>query len=148
LFWLSLIWILPLFPAEPKLGPVYNRITHFIPPLIIVPAFFLDLVFEKSAARGKWVQAVVGGAVFVGALVAVQWPMGSFLLSHAARNWFFGAHYLDYGTPPTSSLARFLFARPETPQVFWTNLAVALAAAIVLTRLGMGWAESMRRVRR
>ena len=27
------VWILPLFPAEPKLGPVYQRVTRLVPPL-------------------------------------------------------------------------------------------------------------------
>src|SRR5205807_6474952 len=32
-------WILPLFPAEPKLGPVFQRVTHFVPngfPLLLL----------------------------------------------------------------------------------------------------------------
>ena len=41
LFVLLMGWILPLFPAEPKLGPVYQQVTQFIPPefplLLIVP---------------------------------------------------------------------------------------------------------------
>ena len=28
---LAFTWILPLFPAEPKLGPVYQKITHLDP---------------------------------------------------------------------------------------------------------------------
>src|SRR5579871_6750688 len=43
--------ILPLFPAEPKLGPVYHQTTQFTPPefplLLIVPAFFLDLIWQR-----------------------------------------------------------------------------------------------------
>ncbi|MGH9659239.1 MAG: hypothetical protein ACRD96_11895, partial [Bryobacteraceae bacterium] len=46
LFWWSLIWIFPLFPAEPKLGPVFQKVTHFIPPpfplLILIPAVLVD----------------------------------------------------------------------------------------------------------
>ena len=41
-FALAFLWMLPLFPAEPKLGPVYRPVTHFIPwefpLLLIVPA--------------------------------------------------------------------------------------------------------------
>ena len=37
-----MLWIFPLFPATPKLGPVYQKITHMVPMefplLIIVPA--------------------------------------------------------------------------------------------------------------
>ena len=39
----AFLWILPLFAAEPKLGPVYRQVTHFIPwefpLLLVVPAF-------------------------------------------------------------------------------------------------------------
>src|SRR6266849_2982770 len=42
LFNAALIWILPLFPAQPKLGPVFNPVTQFVPPnfpvLLIVSA--------------------------------------------------------------------------------------------------------------
>src|SRR5580765_4666900 len=31
LFNLAFLWILPLFAAEPKLGPVFHQVTHFIP---------------------------------------------------------------------------------------------------------------------
>ena len=47
-FALAFLWILPLFPAEPKLGPVLHPVTHFIPwefpLLLIVPAFVIDLI--------------------------------------------------------------------------------------------------------
>ena len=39
MFGLAFLWILPLFPAEPKLGPVYTPVTHFIPwefPLLLI----------------------------------------------------------------------------------------------------------------
>src|SRR5437867_9110838 len=49
-FAVGFLWLLPLFPAEPKLGPVYRVVTHFIPwefpLLVIVPAFAVDLVLE------------------------------------------------------------------------------------------------------
>src|SRR6185312_13056789 len=48
-FVLILMWVLPLFPAQPKLGQVYQNITHMVPlpfPLLLIdPAFFLDFVF-------------------------------------------------------------------------------------------------------
>ena len=51
-FGVAFLWILPLFPAEPKLGPVYRQITHFIPwefpLLLIVPAFAMDLIFQRT----------------------------------------------------------------------------------------------------
>ena len=32
LLWCLMIWILPLFPAQPKLAPIYNPVTHMVPP--------------------------------------------------------------------------------------------------------------------
>ena len=47
------VWVLPLFPAQPKLGPVYREVTHFIPwefpLLLIVPAIIL--VIRRRAIR-------------------------------------------------------------------------------------------------
>src|SRR6185503_18927031 len=49
LFVMLMSWILPLFPAEPKLGPVFWQVTRFVPPefpfLLVVPAFVLDLIW-------------------------------------------------------------------------------------------------------
>jgi hypothetical protein len=151
LFCIASIWILPLFPAEPKLGPVYHKVTHFIPSpfplLLIVPAFFLDLLREKLGGRDGWLEAFAAGSAFLASILAVQWPFATFLLSPAARNWFFGSHYVDFLTRPTSPIARFVFLDMDKGD-FWTNLALALFFAILMTRLGMAWGESLRRVRR
>ncbi len=54
--YLGLIWILPLFPAEPKLGPVYQPVNCFIPPefpiLLLVPALILDLLNTEAKTEG------------------------------------------------------------------------------------------------
>src|SRR5262249_31794720 len=53
LFQCALVWVLPLFAAEPKLGPVLTPVTHFIPPefplLLVVPALPLDLARPRLA---------------------------------------------------------------------------------------------------
>jgi hypothetical protein len=151
LFYLATIWILPLFPAEPKLGPVYHQVTHFIPApfpiLLIVPAFLLDLLRQKLEGRDRWLQAGAAGSVFLLSLLAIEWPFSSFMLSPAARNWFFGGHYFDYSTRPTGPFANFMFYDLDRGE-FWTNLALALFFAILTTRLGMAWGDSLRRVRR
>jgi hypothetical membrane protein len=151
LFCMAAIWILPLFPAEPKLGPVYHKVTHFIPApfpiLLIVPALFLDLLRKKMAGRDRWLQAGIAGSVFLLSLLACEWPFSSFLLSPAGRNRFFGSHYFDYSTRPGGPFASFRFFDLDRGE-FWTNLALALFFAIVTTRLGMAWGESLRRVRR
>ena len=84
-FALAFLWILPLFPAEPKLGPVYREVTHFIPwefPLLImVPAFVMDLIMQRTATWRPLVRGLVVGLAFFAAFVAVQWPFADFMLS-------------------------------------------------------------------
>ena len=67
LFLIGLILLLPLFPAEPKLGPVYQAVHQFIPPkfplLLIVPAFALDLLLQKTEAWKLWLRSSGGRAV-------------------------------------------------------------------------------------
>lgn len=151
LFMLGFQWILPLFPAEPKLGPVYHNVTYFVPPqfplLLIFPAVALDLLWQAMPRANKWLQAVAGGLVFLGVLLAVQWPFADFLQSPFARNWMFGSDHRDYLTGPRSYTATGLFVKAEhSAQQFWSTMAVALAAAIVMTRIGLGAAAWMRRI--
>ena len=72
------ILILPLFPAQPKLGPVYNPVTHMIPAkfpiLIVVPALALDLLWQRVKNWKPWQIALVSGVVFIAVLTAVEWP--------------------------------------------------------------------------
>ena len=97
---MAMIWILPLFPAEPRLAPIYNPITHMAPPpfplLLVVPAFGIDLIMQAAGRkRGFWRDtglALLLGAVFFFLLLAVQWPFSDFLLSKAARNAFFAGN--------------------------------------------------------
>jgi hypothetical protein len=145
-------WILPLFPAEPKLGPVYHQVTQFIPPefpwLLVVPAFALDLLWRRTAHWGGWRQALVSGAVFLAVFAAVQWPFADFLMSPAARNWFFGTNYFGYYTNPSSVYARYQFFRTEAGAEFWTEVALALVTATLSTRLGLAWGNWMRHIQR
>jgi hypothetical protein len=150
---LGLLWILPLFPAEPKLGPVYYQVTHFVPSgfpiLILVPAIVLDWLWARTTGWGAWRQALVSGVVFLGVLLAVQWPFATFLQSPGARNWFFGSMYFDYMTPPTSYQRRYAFFSLEpTAAAFWKQMAIALVSAILSTRLGLAAGNWMRKVQR
>lgn len=71
-FVLVLMWVLPFFPAQPKLGPVYQNITHMVPLpfplLLVVPAFFLDLIWPllgEPQAWSKLPRLVIGGIAIV-----------------------------------------------------------------------------------
>jgi hypothetical protein len=151
-FGVAFLWILPLFPAEPKLGPVYNPVTHFIPwefPLLLmIPAFVIDLILQRTADWRPLARGPVIGAVFFATFVAVQWPFANFLMSPLARNWFFGTTYLDYGTPSTSLYARFQFIPPAPSARFWTLMAVALMTACLMTYVGLHIGRAMQRVKR
>jgi hypothetical protein len=144
--------ILPLFPAEPKLGPVYHQLHQFTPPefplLIIIPAIVLDLMWERTKDWGMLKQALVSGIVFLGVFAAVQWPFADFLASPAARNWLFGMNYFGYYTAPGSVMARFGFIRAEEGALFWREAATAVAISIVTTGIGLAWGNWMQRIRR
>ena len=150
LFLIGLILVLPLFPAEPKLGPVYQHVTQFIPPefplLLIVPALAMDLLWNRARNWNAWKTAAVSAILYVGLLVAVEWPFASFLMSPAARNRFFGTMYLWYGLPSTSFLARNLFLPFETSTQFWYGIAIALLVCFVAIRWGLSRGDWMRKI--
>lgn len=153
LFLIGCLWILPLFAATPKLGPVYQQVTHFVPPefpvLLIIPAIALDWLWARTTNWNNWLQAVVSAVVFVALIVAAEWPFATFLMSPASRNWVFGTMYFDYNLHPNSHYARNIFAQLEKTQgQFWTEMAYAVVAAILTTRLGFSWGNWMRRIRR
>ncbi|HLH33248.1 MAG TPA: hypothetical protein VKX41_01145 [Alloacidobacterium sp.] len=152
LFLIGLILILPLFPAEPKLGPVYQPVHQFIPPLfpllLIVPAFFMDLILHKTQSWKSWLTSLIAGPVFVLTLVAAEWPFASFLMTNTAKDRFFGAGYLDYGTPSWSHAALRQFLSPEYGLVLWKGLAFAMFYAALSTWLGIALGKWMRKVQR
>jgi hypothetical protein len=150
---LSFLWILQLVPAEPKLGPVYQKITHLVPPdfpaLIIVPAMVFDLVRRRITTLNRWTQAAILGATSLASFLAVQWPFARFLMSPASRNWFFATNNLPYFMPPTSHWAQNAWLPTETtPIQFALRMLLALAVGILMTRIGLSWGDWMRRIRR
>jgi hypothetical protein len=150
---LVMLWILPLFPGQPKLGPVYQNVTHFVPMsfpvLLIVPAVLLDLLLRRTEGWRRVWRALGAGALFYFATMAVQWPFSTFLLSPGARNRFFGGGYFDYMTHPASRSARHLFIDYErSSSEFWTGMTIALATAILTSFIAIARGEWMRRVRR
>jgi hypothetical protein len=152
LFILLMSWILPLFPAQPKLGPVYHQLTQFTPPefplLLIVPAVALDLLWQRTPRWGGWRQAAVSSVVFLAVFAAAQWPFADFLMSSWARNWFFGSKYFGYYARPESPYMRNLFYATESGALLWQELALALASALLTARLGIAAGNWMRRIQR
>ena len=146
------ILILPLFPATPKLGPVYYPVTHMVPAkfpiLIVVPAIALDLVWQRTRNWEMWKVAALSGAVFVGVLLIVEWPFASFLLSKAAENRFFGSIYFDYATLPQSydRLRQFVPNRGAIDLI--TGFLSAAVYAAVSAWIGLRFGRWMRSVQR
>jgi hypothetical protein len=151
-FGLAFLWILPLFPAEPKLGPVYQPVTHFIPwefpLLLIIPAIATDLVLQRTITWRPWVRGLATGVAFLGAFVAVQWPFANFLMSPLARNRVFGTTYLDFSTPPTSLYARFEFLPPEALSQLGRGMLIALLISCLMAYAGLHVGRAMQRVNR
>jgi uncharacterized membrane protein YvlD (DUF360 family) len=148
-FMVAMLWLFQRFPAEPKLGPVYQSITHFIPlefpPLILVPAIAIDLVRRRLAAWPRGRLALVLGAVFLATLIAAQWPFADFLQSPAARNGWFGGDYFAYFLRPEWAEPRHEFMVDRAPVV---GMLEALGAAIATSYLGLVLGDLMRAVRR
>jgi hypothetical protein len=146
-------WILPLFPAEPLLGPILNDITHYqpfdFPLLLIVPALGIDLIMQKQAHRNKWLLALMIAPVFVLLHLAVQWPFGDFLMTPAARGWFFAQSSWYFGSNPDWEF-RYAFA-PWMVSSGWPlvkGLLIATGIAVLTSRLGLHWGGWMKRVKR
>jgi hypothetical protein len=152
-YFISYIWILPLFPAEPKLGPVFHSVTRFVPPdfplLLIAPAFAIDLLRRRFTAWPAWRTSAATGAAFLAVFAIAQWPFADFLQSSAARNWIFGTLYVPYFIPSDSPYVRYVFEPFEhSAAEFSGALGLALLAAIVMTRIGLSWGASMRKLQR
>src|SRR5260221_4740669 len=76
-----MIWILPLFPAQPRLAPIFNPVTHMVPPafplLLIFPALAIDLVLRRAGEVGGWLRrialALPLGTIFLSAVMWMRW---------------------------------------------------------------------------
>jgi hypothetical protein len=150
---LCFVWGFPLVPAEPKLGPVYQHITHLVPPdfpvLLIIPAIIFDLLRQRTADWSRWKQAATLGAAYLVSFVAVQWPFAEFLMSPASRNRIFQTTNYPYFVPPTSPWVRNVYIPTEhAPAQFWIRMLIALCVSILMVRIGMAWGLWMRRIRR
>jgi len=152
-FGAAFLWILPLMPAEPKLGPVFRHVTHFVPwefpLLLVVPAVVIDLIRQRTGHWRPLVGGLVTGVAFFATFVAIQWPFANFLMTPLARNRLFGAHYFDYSTRLTSAYARFMFvSRDAGAQQFWIRIGIAALLSCLMMWAGLHAGRSMQRVKR
>lgn len=148
-------WLLPLFAATPKLGPIFHPVTHMVPHpfplLLLLPAIALDLlkrVWPLGVSLGRDVLGVMfAAALFLAVFLPAQWHFSSFLLSSAADNAFFlGNRYWSYSY-------RGDLSRQST---FWNvDSAMALSslvrygtATLLSLAAGLSWGNWMVRVKR
>jgi hypothetical protein len=146
---LVMIWTLQLFPATPMLAPIYNPVTHMIPPpfplLVAVPAIAIDLLLSRWK-RSDWLLVPIIGVAFVAVMVATHWFWSAFLISPAARNFFFAADQWDYNV--RLGPWRYEYWAPETSITLLKGLSIAAAYATISALIGLLWGRGMARVRR
>ena len=152
-------WILPLFPGEPKLGPIANRVDHFVPLpfplLLVVPAFAIDLIRNFIGAGQRWWRdvliVVLSAVAFVALFSVTQWYFSKFLLSEYGQNWFFAAdRHWGYTESPGEWRTKFWDSKTSRnePTATLSTFALALACALGSSALGLLLGNWMAKVRR
>jgi hypothetical protein len=152
-------WVLPLFPGQPRLGPIYNPVTHFVPLpfplLLVVPAIGIDLLRRwlghGHGWRRDWLLVVLGGAVFLGLFLVTQWYFSAFLISPASENWFFATKN-HWGYQESAGDWHWKFwsetSPNHNPPLTGKGFLVALLLAIGASRVGLSLGNWMAKVRR
>jgi hypothetical protein len=152
---LVLMWIVEQFPATPKLGPIYQHVTHMValsfPLLLIVPAFCIDLVLRRFDKRLTTLQlAPIVGVVFVLAFLAVQWPFATFLVTNpVARGPIFNAdNFVYFMAPQYEAMTRRFDPPAPGAWPFPVQLLIAIGIASATSALGLARGRWMTKVRR
>src|SRR5438445_184494 len=170
LIYIGMILALPLFPAHPKLAPVYHPVDHMVPPafplLLIVPAVAIDVIGWLLARSSRtapqpsantpaprprwwrdWLLALLFAAVFLAIIFAVQWPFSTFLLSDAADNRFFArSGHWPYFAQPGDWMNRF-FDFDKDP-ITLKGIALAFLRAFISARIGLLLGNYLLRLKR
>ena len=150
-----LIWILPLFAAEPMLAPIYHPVDAMVPPpfplLLVVPAIAIDLVLRlvspDSPAWKQWLLSVGLGVAFFAVFFPVEWHFAAFLLTPAADNHFFaGNRYWAYFERVGDWRDDF-WGLSRDPMTLGAALAAILGACLS-ARVGLWLGHWMLRLRR
>ena len=148
--------MLPLFPTEPKLGPINNPLHHMAAPLfpllLVVPALAIDLIVQSARTSGTgrrapWWMAPALAAAFLGVFLLVQWNFSQLLLSPAADNAFFATNlHWDYSREVGAWMTRYWVngREPVSPRA----LGIAWVIATISTQIGLFWGGWMARVKR
>ena len=155
----AMAWVLPLFPGHPRLGPIRNPVTHFVPLpfplLLVVPAVGIDLL-RAWIGHGRgwwrdWLLVILAGSVFFGLFLLTQWFFSAFLISRSAENWFFATdRHWGYREGPGAWHWQFWSEiSPERNQPLTLKRAlIALLLSIAASRVGLWLGNWMAKLRR
>lgn len=152
-------WLLPLFPGQPGLGPVYNPVTHFVPltfpHLLVVPALAIDLLrWLRGSKPGWWRDWLLAAAIavaFTGLFLVTQWYFSAFLISETSYNrFFFGDLHWGYSEGPGEYRNQFWhIRRPQYhPPVTFSGMLWALLFSFCAVRVGLWFGHWLGKVRR
>lgn len=146
---------LRLFPAEPLLGPIHNKITTYqtlgFPLLMVFPAFVIDWLRHKLQATNDWWLSVILGLAYLLTFFAIHYPFGYFILeSPLARNWFWGSYSWTFQNDPDWEFRyKFVDWNTTVGLANWViGLGIALLLSIFSTRIGLAWGKWMKQVQR
>ena len=150
------MWILQLFPATPKLAPIYREVTHMVPPpfpaLLVFPALAIDWLMLRNRDRSQWTLAAILGVTFVVVMVAVHWPWAEFMISPLSRNFVFGGDLFDYNSRQGEWQYQFWQTDRRggqwSPALFAQRMLIALAIATLMSRFGLACGRALSKVRR
>ena len=153
LFMLAGLWIFPIFPASPKLGPVFTNLTHMVPMafpvLLIIPAFLLDTVLNTTEGKNAWWRAALAGTLFICGLLLAHWWWAEFMLTPTARNSVFGQNYFPYMVSPSQYHLAWEFQKYEaTRRLLLMGMGIAWISAILSSRVGLVFGDLLTRLRR
>jgi hypothetical protein len=152
-------WVLPLFPGQPRLGPIRNPVTHFVPLpfplLLVVPAIGIDLlrgwIGHGRGWRRDWLLVILAGTGFLVLFLATQWYFAAFLISPASQNWFFATDR-HWGYREGMGEWRWKFwsegSPPGIAPLKLKSFLISLVMSIAASRVGLWLGNWMARVRR
>ncbi|MEO1652156.1 MAG: hypothetical protein AAFU64_01320 [Bacteroidota bacterium] len=149
---LLMIWVLPLFPATPKLGPVLTQVDHFFPfrfpLLLIVPAIAMDLVMRKTNHQNGWLQSLWLALTFFVVFFVTHWFFGIFYFTDYARNSIFVSGVIPYYSRPDYKYLYEFVPWDKTTGALVYGMVWAFGYTFLSSRLGLWWGKWMRRVQR
>ena len=145
---------LRLFPAEPLLGPIHNKITTYqtlgFPLLLFIPAFAMDWLKDKFSAKNDWILALILGITFTITLFITHYPFGTFLHeSPLARNWFWGSESWSFQNDTDWEFRYKYRYRNDINIGTWAiGLGLASLFGIISSRIGLAWGNWMKQIQR